>query len=74
MTKVSREEAVELLELATHWEKSCNRYVNGYCSTLRCLRRGGYEINSGPCDHAIATCEEHETAIALRAAAMEAGK
>ena len=55
-----------LVELAEHWEGQCNRYVNGQCSTLRCLVRGGYKINSGPCDNSIATCEEHETATRLR--------
>lgn len=54
------------VELAEHWEGQCNRYVNGQCSTLRCLVRGGYKINSGPCDNSIATCEEHETATRLR--------
>jgi hypothetical protein len=34
-------------ELAEHWRKQCNRYVNGFCSTRRCLVRGGYS-GSGP--------------------------
>ena len=55
----------ELMRLAEHWEKQCNRYVNGTCMTRRCLVRGGY-CGSGPVDYSTATCEEHETAAALR--------
>jgi hypothetical protein len=57
---------MDKLELAEHWESRCNRYANGYCSSSRCLVRGGYS-GTGPVDYAIATCEEHETAAALRA-------
>lgn len=43
------------------WLKTqCNRYVNGICSTRRCLVRGGHESGSGPVDFDVATCEHHE--------------
>jgi hypothetical protein len=56
-----------LLELAKHWEGQCNRYTNGRCTTRTCLVRGGYR--SGAPDYETATCEEHETALALRSRA-----
>lgn len=52
--------------LAEHWEGQCNRYVNGFCSTTRCLVRGGYS-GEGPIGDVTPTCEEHETALILRA-------
>jgi len=58
-----------LLELAAHWESQCNRYVNGTCYARRCLVRSGW--TSGPPDFSRATCEEHETATALRARAEQ---
>ena len=62
----------DLIELAEHWEERCNRTTNGFCSTRRCLVRGGY-CGSGPVDYSIATCEEYETAAALRARASQEG-
>mgnify|MGYP001616204365 CR=1 FL=1 len=42
------------------WLKSqCERYVNGYCGTLACLRRGGYK-GELPIDFNKSTCEPHE--------------
>lgn len=61
-----------LLELAEHWERQCSRYVNGFCTTRCCLMRGGYG-GAGPIGGVVATCEEHETAAALRAQS-EAGQ
>jgi hypothetical protein len=58
-----------LLALAEHWESQCNRYANGFCSTRRCLVRGGWEAGTPDCS--MATCEEHETAAALRARASQ---
>lgn len=58
----------QLLALAEHWERGCNRYVNGQCHSRRCLMRGGYS-GTGPVKYCDATCEEHETAIVLRAKA-----
>ncbi len=47
------------MERNDEWLKQkCNRYVNGKCSTLACLQRGGY-ISGGP-DYRHATCEPHE--------------
>jgi len=54
-----------LLELAEYWERRCNRYVNGACSIRSCLVRGGW--SAGKTSGYDATCEEHETANALRA-------
>lgn len=47
------------------WLKSqCNRYVNGVCQTLGCLRRGGY--HDGPLHYDCATCEPHELLTELQ--------
>ena len=47
------------------WLKSqCNRYVNGECHTLRCMKRGGYKhgkVETYDC----ATCEPHEILLEL---------
>lgn len=51
-------------ELIKHAQGQCNRYVNGFCTTRKCFIRGGYS-GSGPVGDAMATCEEHETALAL---------
>lgn len=41
--------------------KQCNRYANGFCSTLNCMKRGGYvRGESRPGDREMATCEAHE--------------
>jgi hypothetical protein len=43
------------------WLKDqCNRYTNGQCSTLSCLRRGGYKRGQVPVDYQLATCHAHE--------------
>ena len=39
-------------------KSKCNRYTNGFCHTLACLKRGGYKGGSFKDD--IATCEYHE--------------
>ena len=56
----------ELNALAEYNERQCNRYVNGFCSTHRCMKRGGFVAGG---DMNVATCEEHEIAQALRTAA-----
>lgn len=40
----------------------CNRYVNGQCSTARCVRRGmkAAGMTFPLTDYAVATCEHHE--------------
>lgn len=44
------------------WLKGmCNRYINGICETVGCLRRGGYKPGSFPVDCNVATCHAHET-------------
>ena len=48
-------------------ESQCNRYANGYCSTLACLLRGGYKRGSGRVDFAKATCEAHECLMEIEA-------
>lgn len=43
----------------------CNRYVNGQCQTLACLKRGGYRAGMKP-DYNLATCGYHEVLLELR--------
>jgi hypothetical protein len=40
----------------------CNRYVNGHCSTARCVKRGmaATGITFPLTDYAVSTCEHHE--------------
>lgn len=44
-------------------KRECNRYTNGQCSNRACMVRSGWE--SGPPDFTQATCEDHETVVAL---------
>jgi hypothetical protein len=54
-------------ELAEYFEKECNRYANGECMTLRCQKRGyNYQRGAIPC-YTLASCEEHEAAVIIRA-------
>ena len=48
--------AIELLKA------ECNRYVNGQCSTRRCVKRGMDRtgMTFPLSDYAVATCEHHE--------------
>ena len=47
------------------WLKDqCNRYKNGRCQTLSCLKRGGYDRVAPVC-YDIATCEAHEVLCEL---------
>ena len=60
----------DLMALAAYHEANCSRYVNGRCTTLRCMRRGGHKTGEQfDWDNPPSTCEEHETAVALRTAA-----
>lgn len=49
----------------------CNRYLNGQCATLSCLRRGGYDrdVEVKP-DFDRATCHPHEVLKALESHAV----
>ena len=48
------------------WLKyQCNRYANGQCSTLACLRRGGYKRGDVPVNYDLATCHAHEVLVEL---------
>ena len=40
----------------------CNRYVNGHCSTARCVKRGlaASGLSLPMTDYAVSTCEHHE--------------
>lgn len=40
-------------------KEQCNRYANGQCHTITCLRRGGH-LRGEPVDYNVATCEAHE--------------
>lgn len=53
--------------LIEYVQGQCNRYLNGHCSTRRCLVRGGWSQVNGPPDFETATCEEHEIFLALSA-------
>ena len=56
-----------MTETLQEWLRAqCNRYVNGACTTARCLRRGGW-VPGGPQSADDATCEAHEAAAALDA-------
>lgn len=47
------------------WLKDqCNRYRNGQCSTLSCLKRGGYTRGTKP-NYEKATCHPYETIVEL---------
>lgn len=43
-------------------KSQCNRYVNGYCSTRKCLVRGGWKVGM---NQDVATCESHEILVEL---------
>jgi len=53
-----------LLRLVRELKGECNRYANGQCQTLACLKRGGY-TKGDPVDYSIASCERHEQIDAL---------
>lgn len=54
-------------KLAEYFEKECNRYANGECMTLHCQKRGyNYQRGAIPC-YTLASCEEHEAAVIIRA-------
>lgn len=42
----------------------CSRFISGQCTTLRCIRRGGYS-GSGGYNPEIATCEYWEAVAAV---------
>lgn len=58
--------------------KECNRYVNGFCATLSCLKRGGFDTKNlpPPIPSLIeksykelvdkSTCEIHEAILEVR--------
>lgn len=53
-------------EINDNWLKQqCNRYVNGKCSTVRCLFRGGVQHTDKPINYDNATCEPHEILVEL---------
>lgn len=55
-------------ELIEYHKAECMRYRGrGQCTTHGCLTRGGYERGKTPLpiDPSIATCEAHETVLAL---------
>lgn len=53
-----------LERLVSELKAECNRYANGSCQTLACLKRGGYHRGDKP-DYETATCERHEQVKAL---------
>lgn len=46
--------------------KKCNRYVNGICTTVNCVKRGNPNY-SLPLDFKKSTCEIHEAILEVRA-------
>jgi hypothetical protein len=53
-----------LEQLVSELKAACNRYANGSCQTLVCLKRGGYHRGEKPV-YETATCERHEQVKAL---------
>lgn len=47
-------------------KNQCNKYANGSCQTLACLKRGGYKRGEKS-NYEEATCERHEQVKALEA-------
>lgn len=52
-------------------KRECARLTNGYCSTLNCLKRGGYQgvpvnVENWKTPYEIATCEPYEAFQALK--------
>lgn len=66
-------DAAKRAELIAFHGQQCNRVVNGYCGTGRCLKRGGYS-GAGSVDYNAATCEAWETIQALAAPAPPAAQ
>lgn len=52
-------------DIADWLKLQCQRLRYGRCTTLYCLRRGGYTGKGGPTDYSIATCEPYEVYNAL---------
>lgn len=53
-------------------KSSCNRYINGECNSLTCLKQGGYQRGSMP-DYSKATCERHKQVMELEALILDIG-
>lgn len=51
-------------DLVEHHRAQCNRYVNGTCANVACIKRGGWK-GELPVNYDVATCEAHETATNL---------
>lgn len=51
-------------KLIEYHKAECARYVNGRCTTHRCMMRGGF-VPGAPDLQNVATCEAHETVLAL---------
>jgi hypothetical protein len=60
--------AERIAELHEWLKPQCSRLLYGQCSTLRCLKRGGY-VRPGPVDYNIATCEPYEIEAEIAKAA-----
>jgi hypothetical protein len=65
-TPIENQEACSgsLACLVSELKAECNRYANGSCQTLYCLKRGGYQRGDKP-DYDVATCKQHEQVKAL---------
>lgn len=45
--------------------KQCNRYINGICTTMNCVKRGNPSF-SLPLDFNKSTCEIHEAILEIK--------
>lgn len=58
-------------DIADWLKPQCQRLRYRRCTTLYCLRRGGYIGKGGPTDYSIATCEPYEIYNALYSSAVQ---
>lgn len=56
---------VSLSGLLLEISQGCNRLMYGQCTTLACLKRGGYKLGDAPVDINVSTCTEFQAVKAL---------
>lgn len=60
---MTKEQAVAVV--VEQQKAQCNHYMNDQCTTVACLKRGGYVRGQSVVDYRTATCEAHEIVKAL---------
>jgi hypothetical protein len=60
--------------LVNELKADCNRYTNGQCQTVACLKRGGYKKGGPQPNYEIATCDRYEQVQALDRASASSGE